>query len=100
MTWKIKIHPEVKDEDFKKIDKSQQKRIIKAIKNKLGRAPLKFGKKLKGKSKEFRRLKAGDYRVIYEVKKEKVLVLVIKVGIRRDAEVYKEFFNRIKKIKK
>ena len=95
MTWRIKIDPRVRDKDFKKIDKSQQRRILKAIKGKLGRAPEKFGKQLKGELEKFRSLRVGNYRVIYEVKEDKVLVLVIKIGIRRNEEVYKEFFKRL-----
>lgn len=96
MTWKIKIDPRVRDEDFKKIEKNQQRKIVKAIKDKLGRDPKIFGKRLKGEFKKFRRFRVGDYRVIYDVREDKVLVLVIKVGIRRDFEVYKELLNRIK----
>jgi mRNA interferase RelE/StbE len=42
-------------------------------------------KKLKGSEGVFR-FRLGDYRVLYEVRKERLIVLVIKIGHRR--EVY------------
>ena len=44
--------------------------------------------KLRGSSDLFR-LRYTDYRIIYQVRNEKLVVLVIKVGHRR--EVYREF---------
>ena len=42
-------------------------------------------RKMEGRSSENRfRLRVGQYRVIYEVKKEKVVILVIRVGHRKD----------------
>lgn len=98
MKWKIKIHPLVKKEDIKNITKTQRERIKKVIKSKLGRAPEKFGKQLRGEFKRYRRLKVGDYRVVYRIYKERILVVVIKIGIRRDFKIYKDLAKRLKKI--
>ncbi len=98
MKWKIKIHPLVKKEDIGSISKAQKERIKKTIKNKLGRAPKKFGKQLKGEFKLYRRLRVGDYRVVYRVYEDKILVIVIKIGIRRDFEIYKDLAKRLKKL--
>jgi len=98
MEWRVKIHRLVKEEDFKDIDKSQKIKVRRAIINKLGRAPHKFGQQLRGEYKKYRKLVVGDYRVIYEVVKDKVLVLVVKIGIRRDFEVYIDLAKRLKKI--
>ena len=98
MKWKIKIHPLVKEKDFKGIDKNQKIKVRRAIINKLGRAPHKFGQQLRGEHKKYRKLVIGDYRVIYELVKDKVLVLAVKVGIRRDFEVYIDLAKRLKKI--
>ena len=43
-------------------------------------------KKLKGADKLFR-IRLGDYRVVYEIRNEQLIVLVIKIGHRR--EVYR-----------
>jgi mRNA interferase RelE/StbE len=43
--------------------------------------------KLEGKRGSFYRLRVGDYRILYEIQDEILLILVIKVGHRR--EVYR-----------
>ena len=37
----------------------------------------------------FRKLRVGDYRVVYQVKGKTIVVYVLAVGPRRDREVYK-----------
>ncbi|HDM38022.1 MAG TPA: type II toxin-antitoxin system mRNA interferase toxin, RelE/StbE family [Candidatus Omnitrophica bacterium] len=98
MLWKVKLHRLVLEEDFKRIDKTQQLKIIRAIKSKLSKAPNKYGRQLSGQLSKYRRLRVEDYRVIYEVLKDKVKVHVIKIGIRRDFEVYREIIRRLKKM--
>lgn len=97
--WNIKIHRLVVEEDFKKIDSSQQKYIVKTIKKKLFLEPDKIGKPLSGEFRGYWRLKVGDYRVIYKIIKNEIIVLVIKIGIRRDNKVYEELFLRLKKLR-
>jgi mRNA interferase RelE/StbE len=98
MLWQIKIHRLVLEEDFKKIDSYHQSRLVKVIKKKLSVDPRAFGKPLSGAFSGYWRLAVEDYRVIYRIIKQEVLVLVIKVGIRRDAKVYEELFARLKKL--
>lgn len=43
-------------------------------------------KKLKGAENLFR-IRLGDYRVVYEIRKKRLIVLVIKIGHRR--EIYR-----------
>ena len=81
--------------DFTKIDKSDQKRIIRAIRNKLTARPKVFGKPLSGAFSGLWKLRVGHYRIIYEIQKEKVQVYVIIVGFRRNAEVYKKLISRL-----
>lgn len=96
--WKIKIHKLVLSEDFKSITPSGQKIIFRDIHKKLSVDPKSYGKPLLGELKGYWRLRVGDYRVIYKIREDIVEVLVIKVGIRRDEEVYKEMSSRIKKL--
>ncbi len=81
-------------EDFRKIDKSDQQKIIKAIRKKLTRDPEGFGAPLRGDLKGLWKLKVGPFRVVYEIKKKEILVYVVKVGFRRDEEVYREVLKR------
>ena len=96
--WKVIVHRLVLEEDFKKIDSSQQARITKIIKKKLTQDPHAYGKPLSGEFAGYWRLRVEGYRVIYKIVKNKILVLVLKVGIRRDAQVYEELFSRLKKL--
>jgi mRNA interferase RelE/StbE len=44
-----------------------------------------LGKKLKGTDQETRRIRVGDYRIIYEVYEKQVLILVLYIGPRGGA---------------
>ena len=93
--YKVVIDTLVFEKDFKKIDKANQIRIIKTIRKKLTTKPKEFGRPLAGDLKGYWKLRIGEYRVIYEIKEEKVLVYVIKIGYRRDEDVYKKAILRI-----
>jgi len=95
--WKIKIHRLVLEEDFKKINKHNQSIILKTIYKKLSIEPEKYGAPLRNKLKGYWKLKISHYRAVYRIQKDLVQVLILKVGMRRDEEVYKEMFSRIKK---
>lgn len=99
-TWKVKIHKLVISEDFSSINYPDQKIILKSIGKKLRLNPKDFGKPLQGELKGYWRLRVKDYRVIYKIIEQFVEVLVIKVGMRRNAEVYKKVFSRIEKLGK
>lgn len=98
VAWKIKIHRLILSEDFKAISHPDQKIILKDIRKKLSLDPKSYGKPLSGELKGYWRLRIKDYRVIYKVKDDIIEVLVIKVGARRDEEVYKKLFHRLKKL--
>ncbi|MEK6681861.1 MAG: type II toxin-antitoxin system RelE/ParE family toxin [Nitrospirota bacterium] len=86
--------------DFKGIDRTDQQKIIKAIRKKLTVYPEEYGQPLKGNLKGLWKLKVSKYRVVYEIKGEKALVYVIKIGFRRDEEVYKEAVKRLAQLKR
>ncbi len=95
--WTIKIHTLVVEEDFKRINKKDRAFIFKTIYKKLSIAPRKYGEPLRKSLKGYWKLKISHYRVIYRIEKETIKVLVLKVGMRRDAEVYKEMLRRVNK---
>lgn len=97
--WRIKIHKLVLSEDFKAIGPSEQKIIFKNIRKKLSLDPKGYGKPLSGELKGYWRLRIKDYRVIYKIIEEVIEVLIIKIGIRRDEEVYKKLIYRLDKLK-
>jgi mRNA interferase RelE/StbE len=61
---------------------SDRRRISRAI-EKLALDPYTPGSR-KLESTEFRRVRAGDYRVVYSIFESKLVVLVIKIGHRRE----------------
>lgn len=75
---------QIKESAFKelgKISKPDRLRIIAAIDN-LPDNPW-VGKSLKGEMSGLRRLRVGNYRVVYEVIDQEVLILVVRVAHRR-----------------
>lgn len=96
--WKVVIHRLVLSEDFKKIDPFSRRLILKTIYKKLVRDPENYGNPLSGEYKGYWKLRVANYRVIYKIVKDEVLVKVIKAGIRRDSEVYDNLIHRLRKL--
>jgi mRNA interferase RelE/StbE len=98
LTWTVLIHPLVWKEDLPKLDAAGQKRILKTIRKKLAVDPEGYGEPLRGDLAGYWKLKVEDFRVVYSIKKDVVTVKVLKVGARRDFEVYEAMIRRIPKI--
>ncbi len=94
MKWKIIYHKDV-DDDLKSVGPSAAKRIIKTINKKLTSEPEKFGAPLSHHLRDFRKLRIGDFRVVYQVFDQKVIVFVLAVGPRRDKEIYQAASHRL-----
>lgn len=84
MSFSIKIKASAA-KSLSRIPKAERSRLIQAI-DRLRREPL-AGGTLKGELSGLRRLRVGDYRIVYEVLHEQVTVLVVRIGHRR--EVYR-----------
>ena len=85
--WNVVYRESVK-KDLKRISKDIQFIIRRAIEDKLMMDPIRFGLPLRRTLKGLMKLRVGDYRIIYSIKKDIVTVEVIKIGHRRD--VYEE----------
>ncbi len=72
--------------DLEKLSSKMQDRIMKAIDNLKDEPHPHLSKKLKGSADTFR-IRVGDYRVIYEIHENEIVVLIVRVGHRKD--VYK-----------
>lgn len=94
MSWDILYHKDV-DDDLKSVGPSAAGRIIKTIDKKLTTAPDQYGIPLSHNLKNFRKLRIGDYRVVYRIVEQKVIVYVLAVGPRRDKEIYRAASERI-----
>lgn len=84
LIWKIDFDSDV-EKDFKKLDHTAQKRIIKFLKEKIAinENPRIHGKPLTGKLSGLWRYRVGDYRIISRIEDHIFTVLVIKVGHRK-----------------
>ena len=85
MEYSVCYHPEIR-KDISSIPQNIKLRIKKAIEQRLLVDPLKFGEPLRRSLQGYRKLRIGDYRIIYKIKKEKITIL--KIGHRK--EVYKK----------
>ena len=63
--------------------KPDRARIVAAI-DRLAETPH-LGTSLKGDLRGLRRIRVGDYRILYEVRDKELVVLVVRVAHRRDA---------------
>lgn len=83
MAWQVSILPPAAKQ-LSKLDKPVAKRISKAISG-LAQHPRPAGsKKLAGV--DAWRIRIGDWRVIYQIQDQRLIVLVVRIGHRR--EVY------------
>jgi mRNA interferase RelE/StbE len=69
---------------LKKISKSDQRRIRDRIDDLSGNLPNPDTTKMKGDN-PFHRIRVGDYRIIYEIHEDILLILVLKIGHRKEA---------------
>lgn len=82
--YKISWATHAKKELFK-LEKNIQIKIISSLENKLINNPRKFGKRLHGDWS----YRLGNYRIIYNINDEKICILVVSVGHRKD--IYRSF---------
>jgi mRNA interferase RelE/StbE len=80
--YRVEVRPAASRE-LDRIDTQSRERILAAIRE-LGRDP-RPGGCLKLASSELWRIRVGDYRVVYEIRDQVLLVLVVRVAHRREA---------------
>lgn len=84
MTYKIFYDLESQKKDYDKIPTAIRDIIRKTIEKKLTIDPVKFGKLLRYSLKGDRRLRIGDYRVIYKIEENRVIVIIVDIDHRKD----------------
>lgn len=85
MPFRIIYHPDVVKNDIPRLPKTMKRRVRTAIGNRLVSEPESYGKPLRHSLQSLWSLRVGDYRVIYRIQGDEVVIL--KIGHRRD--VYK-----------
>ena len=84
MNYSLKIKASAK-KSLLKIDKKNRIRLIKVIDDLLSQ-PYK-GTQLKGDLTGLRSIRIGQFRIIYEIQKDELIILVVRIGHRK--EIYR-----------
>ena len=83
MTYSIQWHEEAIN-DLKNIDRQTRKKIIARVKDYLSKDPISLGKPLQGIFKGLYRYRYGSYRIIYAIDRRPVVILILRIGDRKD----------------
>ena len=89
MAWKIEFDPAALKE-LSKLDKPVEQRILKFLRERVARLddPRQIGASLQGTLSGLWKYRVGDYRLICSVEADRFVVLVLRLGHRR------EIYNR------
>ncbi len=88
--FRLLYHPDVKEIDLPLLDSKAKERIKKAIEERLAIAPEQYGKPLRKNLSGYWKLKVGDYRVVFKVIKNDVLIL----GVVHRRDIYEKVKKR------
>ncbi len=87
MTYQIRLHRRA-EKALKKLDKTTQQRMAPVLLQ-LGEEPRLQGSKKLTNSDNLWRVRVGDYRIVYTIKDDVLVVLVLQI-LRRDDRTYKQ----------
>ena len=90
MHYLVRYHPLVR-KDLSTINTTIKARIKNAIERRLMVDPIKYGDPLRKTLKGYRKVRVGDYRIVYKIEGEYIYIL----GIRHRKEIYKKAELRI-----
>jgi mRNA interferase RelE/StbE len=85
LAWTIEI-TRTAEKQIKKLDRVAQDLIVRFLRERLKPAenPRQWGKPLHGEKRGLWRYRVGDYRLICDIQDERITVLVLEVGHRKD----------------
>lgn len=88
MAWSIEFDPDARRE-LEKLDKSVSDRILKFLRERVAALddPRTIGERLHGPLRQYWKYRIGDYRLICSIKDDRLVVIVVRVGHRR--EIYR-----------
>jgi len=87
MNYTINFRPAV-EKNLRNIPKKELIRIKRKIEDLAENLPDRTATKMKGNN-NFHKVRVGDYRIIYEIHDDALVILVVKIGQRKD--IYKHF---------
>ncbi|HYU45121.1 MAG TPA: type II toxin-antitoxin system RelE/ParE family toxin [Terriglobales bacterium] len=87
MAWRIEFDPAALKE-LEKLDKTVERRIVKFLRERVANLddPRQIGGSLQGTRSGLWKYRVGDYRIICSLEHDRLVVLVLQIGHRR--EVY------------
>lgn len=77
MNFKVVYHPLVVNSDIPKLSSANKNKIKQVIELRLTSHPDLYGKPLRKSLKGYRKLRVGDYRIIFKIEAKMVKVLMI-----------------------
>ena len=89
MAWKVELSLQA-DRELAKLDPQHARRIVRFLSERLAKLdnPRRIGQALKGSHlEEFWKYRVGDFRLICKIEDNRLLVLVLRIGHRR--EIYR-----------
>ena len=90
MVYTLTYHPNVRKVDLPKIDEKNKSMIQRAIEERLGTRPEVYGKPLQRTLKGYWKLRVGEYRVVFKISGNEILIL----GIIHRKDVYQRVERR------
>jgi mRNA interferase RelE/StbE len=75
---------EAAQDDLLKLGKAEAIRIVKKVETHLIQDPVRIGKPLRRNLKGLFKYRIGNYRVIYQIQQNELMIIVARVGHRRD----------------
>jgi mRNA interferase RelE/StbE len=88
LAWTIEFRPNARSE-LRKLDQPVQRRLLNFLEHRVLASgdPRRFGKALHGNKRELWSYRVGDYRIICLIEDQRLVVVVVSIGDRR--EVYR-----------
>jgi len=85
LAWTIKLSEKAK-KNLAKLDPPQARLITRFLHDRIGPSddPRQYGISLSGNLATLWRYRVGDYRIVCELKDDELIVLVVRIGHRRD----------------
>jgi mRNA interferase RelE/StbE len=85
LAWRIEI-TRTATKRITKLDQQAQKSILRFLRERLAGAdnPQQWGRALQGEKRGLWRYRVGDYRLICDIQDQKITILVLELGHRKD----------------
>jgi mRNA interferase RelE/StbE len=85
LAWTIEV-TRTAEKQITKLHREAQRSILRFLRERLAPAenPRQWGRPLRGEKRALWRYRVGDYRLICDIRDEKITVVVLQVGHRKD----------------